>query len=76
MARKSKVRNIDVKPVRRLDYRYSVEVTSLDGRVKSTILGTTSLNTWTNKRDNGVTVRVDHAATHRFPNSRITARSA
>jgi hypothetical protein len=72
---KSKVRNIDLPVVRRLDYRYAVEVTSLNGRSVTVVRGLTSLNTWTNKRQNGVTVRVDHDTTLRFENSRITARS-
>lgn len=61
--------------VRVLNYRHAVEVSSLDGRQVSVIRGTHSLNTWTNRRQNGVTVRVDHSQTIRFENATITARS-
>jgi hypothetical protein len=61
--------------VRVLDYRHGVEVSSLDGSMVTVVRGTHSLNTWTNKGKNGVTVRVDHTTTYRFENATITARS-
>jgi hypothetical protein len=58
-----------------LNYRHSVTVTHDSGRASTTIQGTDSLNVWTNKRQNGPTVRVDHTTTHRFTNGSVKSRT-
>jgi hypothetical protein len=61
--------------VKGLDYRHYVVIEAFGGRVKTTVRGFNSLNTWTNVRQNGVTVRVDHAYTLRFDDAKIVERS-
>jgi hypothetical protein len=55
---------------RPLNYKHSISILHANGRALTTLVSDTSLNTWTRNRRNvhgeGVTVRVDNAATHRF----------
>lgn len=61
--------------VKTLNYRHTVTVTHAGGRAVTTVSALDSLNTWTNKRQNGPTVRVDHKETLRFKNGQITGRT-
>lgn len=71
MARKSSKSS----KVRSLNYRHEVTVVHGGGRAVTTVRGTSAMAVWSNKRQNGPTVRVDHAQTFRFENGQVVKSS-
>lgn len=68
MARKSSNK------VRALHYKHSVEVVARGGRFRATVSATDQIAVWSNRRQNGPTVRAD-GVTHRFPDAQVVKSS-
>jgi hypothetical protein len=61
--------------VRALNYRHEVKVVHAKGALTTTVRATSAIAVWSNKRQNGPTVRINHAETFRFNDGQVVSSS-